>query len=95
MTGVPLPRLLGYRGPEVSCADVGDGRGEPVVVVIVVAVVFSSQGELEGGRNWLWCKIEISDLSLTGTAGQNTNSIVYAGRRKHYPWIHSYPLCPM
>ena len=47
MTGVPLPRLLGYRGPEVSCADVGDSRGEPVVVVTVVAVGCLPQGELE------------------------------------------------
>ena len=56
MTGVPLPRLLGYRGPEVSRADVGDGGGEPVVVVVVVSVVVdisSLQGELEGGRNLL------------------------------------------
>ena len=36
MTGVPLPRLLGNRGSEVRCADVGDGRGEPVVVVVIV-----------------------------------------------------------
>ena len=34
MTCVPLPSLLGYRGSEVRCADVGDGRGEPVVVVL-------------------------------------------------------------
>ena len=56
MTGVPLPRLLRYRGPEVSCADVGDGRGEPVVVVftvVVITVVCSPQGDLKGGRKWL------------------------------------------
>ena len=54
MTGVPLPRLLRYRGPEVSRADVGDGGGKPVVVVVSVVVDISSlQGELEGGRNLL------------------------------------------
>ena len=55
MTGVPLPRLLGYQRPEVRCADVGDGCGEPVVVVVVSVVVdiSSLQGELEGGRNLL------------------------------------------
>ena len=59
MTGVPLPRLLGYRGPEVSCADVGDGRGEPVVDDVVVtffAVACSTQGELKGRRNRFKCQ---------------------------------------
>ena len=29
VAGVPLPGLLGYGGPEVRGARVGDGRGEP------------------------------------------------------------------
>ena len=54
MTSVPLPRLLWYRRPEVSRADVGDGCGEPVVVeVTVVGYTSSLQEDLEGGRNWL------------------------------------------
>ena len=42
MTGVPLPRLLGDRWPEIRCTDVRDGRGEPVVVVAIIFVVFGS-----------------------------------------------------
>ena len=49
MTSVPLPRLLWYRGSEVSRADVGDGCGEPVVVVVITDVC-SLQAELEEGE---------------------------------------------
>ena len=47
MTGVPLPRLLGYRGSEVRCADVGDGCGEPAVVVVIV---FGSDRSFRSGN---------------------------------------------